>query len=70
MVEIQDRKKLSNIINIYFKFSKNWIRFILISNTKHKTFQINLTMELFTHLMLKLLELILNFYSLGITFLL
>jgi len=31
MVEIHHKKKLNYIVNIYFKFLKNWIRFKMIS---------------------------------------
>jgi hypothetical protein len=49
-----------------FKFI--FIRFIMISKINLKNFQISLKLKLFMYLMLELLELLLNFYSLGITF--
>jgi hypothetical protein len=40
----------------------------MISNIEFKSFQINLMLELFICLMLESLVLLLNFYSLGVTF--
>jgi hypothetical protein len=40
----------------------------MISNIKFKSFQINLMMELFMYLILELLKVFLNFYSIGIKF--
>jgi hypothetical protein len=37
MVEIQYKKTFNYIINIYLKFSKHWIRLILISKIKLKS---------------------------------
>jgi hypothetical protein len=67
MVEIHYGKKSIKLKILIFKFQKIRVRFIMISKTKLKSFQINLILELFIHLMLELLELLLNFYSLGIT---
>jgi hypothetical protein len=39
----------------------------MISNIKLKSFQINLMLELFICLILELLKLLINFYSLGVT---
>jgi hypothetical protein len=44
------------------------MRFIMISNIKLKIFQIKFMLELFMYLMLELLELLSNFYSLGVSF--
>jgi len=41
---------------------------MIISKIELKCFQINLTLELFMCLRLELLELLLNFYTLGVTF--
>jgi hypothetical protein len=49
------------------KFQKNWIKVTMISNIKLKSFQINLMLELFICLILELLKLLINFYSLGVT---
>jgi hypothetical protein len=48
------KKNFGYIINIYFKYSKNWIRFIIISKFKLKCFQINLMLKLFMCLRLEL----------------
>ncbi len=40
----------------------------MISNIELKFFQMNLMLDLFVCLRLELLELLLNFYSLGVTF--
>jgi hypothetical protein len=37
------KKRLSYIINVYFKFSKKKIKFIMTSKIKLKVFQINLS---------------------------
>ncbi len=60
-------KTFSYIINIYFKLKKNWIRFMMISKIELKCFQMNLMLELFMCLSLKLLELFKKNYSLGVT---
>jgi len=49
-------------------FQEKRIRFIMISNIELKSFQINLMLELFMCSMLESLVLLLNFYSLGVTF--
>jgi hypothetical protein len=61
-------KKIGFIISIYFKFSTNWIRFIMISKIKLRIFQVSLMLKFFICLILELLKLLLNFYSLRITF--
>ncbi len=48
------------IINIYFKISKHWIRFMMVSEIELKYFQINLMLELFMRLRLELSELMCN----------
>ncbi len=69
MVEIQHEKKPSITSLIFIlDFQKKLIRYIVISNIELKSFQINLILELFMCLMLELLELLLNFYSLRTTF--
>jgi hypothetical protein len=59
--------KSKSIISLIF-FSIFQFIFIMISKTTLKSFQISLKLKLFMYLMLELLELLLNFYSLGITF--
>jgi hypothetical protein len=65
--KVTTKKPLGYIIDIYFKFSKKK-RFMIISKIELKCFQINLTLELFMCLRLELLELLFNFYTLGVTF--
>jgi hypothetical protein len=50
-----EKTSITSLIFI-LKFQKNWIRYIMMSNIELQSFQINL--------MLELLELLLNFYSL------
>jgi hypothetical protein len=59
--------KSKSITSLIF-FSIFQFIFIMISKTTLKSFQISLKLKLFMYLMLELLELLLNFYSLGITF--
>jgi hypothetical protein len=66
MVEVHHTKKLSYIINIYFKVSKKLNKVLNDLKDKLIIFQINFMLELFMCLMLELLELLLNFYSLGV----
>jgi hypothetical protein len=57
-------KSVTSLLFI-LNFQKNWIRFIMISKIKLKKFQVNLMLKLFIYLMLELLKLLLNFYSLS-----
>jgi hypothetical protein len=52
--------KKNSVTSLIFilKFQKNWIKVIMISKIKLKIFQINLMLELFICLTLKLLKLI------------
>jgi hypothetical protein len=68
MMKIDHKKTFGYIINIYFHFKKNWIRFMMISKIAIECFQINLMLNLLMHLRLELLKLVLNIYSLGVTF--
>jgi hypothetical protein len=68
MIKIDHKKTFGYIINIYFHFKKNWIRFMMISKIEIECFQINLMLNLLMHLRLELLKLFLNIYSLGVTF--
>jgi hypothetical protein len=52
------KKNSITLIIFILNFQKNWIRFIMISNIKLKSFQIILLLELFMFLMLELLEFI------------
>jgi len=65
MVEIHEKKNLITLLIFIFKFQENWIRFIMISKITLKIIKKNLMLELFMCLMLELLILLLNFYSLG-----
>ncbi len=56
-------KSVASLIFV-LNFQKTWIRFIMISKIKLKSFQINLMLELFMCLMLESLKLFYNFYSL------
>jgi hypothetical protein len=58
------KKPFDYIINIYFKFQKNWIKFMMISEIEFNCFQTNFMLELFMCLRLKLLKLFCKFYSL------
>jgi len=64
----QKKNSFTSLINIYFLFSKNWIKFIMISKIELKSFQINLMLELFMCLMFGLLLLLIKFYSLKVSF--
>ncbi len=61
-------KTFGTWLTFILNFQKNWIRFMMISNIELKWFQIDLMLELFICWRLKLLELFLKNYSLGITF--
>jgi hypothetical protein len=64
MMEVHHQKKSVASLIFVLNFQKTWIRFIMISKIKLKIFQINLMLELFMCLMLELLKLLKNFYSL------
>ncbi len=57
MVEIHHKKNSITSLKFILNFQKNWIRFIMISKIKLKSFHINLMLELFMCLMLELLKL-------------
>ncbi len=61
------KKPLVTSLIFILNFQKNWIRFMMISKIELKRFQINLMLELFMCLRLKLLELLFKNYSLGVT---
>jgi hypothetical protein len=52
------KKTFGYIINIYFKFQKIWIKFMMISEIEFNCFQINFMLELFMCLRLELLKLL------------
>jgi hypothetical protein len=61
-------KKSITLLIFILNFQKNWIRFIVISKIRLKSLKINLMFKIFMCLMLHLLRLHLNFYSLEGTF--
>jgi hypothetical protein len=61
-------KKIVTSLIFILNVPKTWLKFIKNSKIKLKIFHLNLIIELFMCLMLKLLELILHFYSLGVAF--
>jgi hypothetical protein len=61
-------KTLSYIINFYFIFQKNWIRFIMISKIKLYFFSNKFEVGIFYMFNVGIIRIILKFYSLGITF--
>ncbi len=67
MVEIH-HKKISYINHIYFKISKKLNKVYNDLKIKFSNFQINLIQTFLMCLMLELLQLLLIFYSLGVTF--
>jgi hypothetical protein len=69
MVKIHHKKTFGYITNIFvLNFQENWIRSVMISKIELICFQINLMLELFMCLRLKLLELFLKQNSLRVTF--